>query len=398
MEFSYKAKSRDGALKQGIITANNEEEVAASLQKQGLFVLNITGEKKGGFHISFKKKINLKDKIIFTRQLAIMIQGGLPLVSAIQALQEQTENKVFIKAISEIRVDVRGGMSLSKALAKHKDIFPDFYIAVITSGEKSGKLDKVLVTLADQLQKDYDLMSKVKAAVTYPIVIVFALVLMLILMLVFVVPKLKVIFDQMGASLPLPTRVLLGTSSFMVNYWYVVIILLVLIYFAAKKWGRTNYGGLFIDKFKIKVPIFGVLVRKIYLARFSRTTATLVSSGLPMLEIIATDKRVIDNQYFDPIFDALKTDIESGVALSVALRKHKDFPVMISQMVSVGEKSGKIDEILLQLADFYDKEVEVMTSQLASLIEPLLILIIGGGIGLAIASVILPIYSLVNVI
>lgn len=357
-----------------------------------------TGLMAKKFKLGFRKKVSLKDKIIFTRQLAIMVKGGLPLVDAIKALEEQTENQKFLEAISQIRTDVAGGMALSKALTKHGQIFPKFYVAVVSSGEKSGKLDRVLESLAEQQQKDYDLMSKVKAAITYPIVIVCALVGVMILMFIFVIPQLKTIFAEMGVPLPLVTRILLGISTFMVDYWYIVIILIVGSYYGLKYWSKLPGGGLVIDRFKIKVPIFGSLVKKIYLARFTRTSATLINSGLPMLEVLLTDKEVIGNLYFDPIFDAISSDIESGVALSQALKERKEFPVMISQMVSVGERSGKIDEVLFQLADFYDKEVEVTTANMASLIEPLLILIIGGGIGVAIAAVILPIYSLVNVI
>lgn len=398
MEFTFQAKTKDGIIKTGKITAQDEAAAVSDLQKQSLFVISIKSASPIKFKFSFKKKVKLRDKIMFTRQLAIMIKGGLPLVEAIKALEEQTENEVFIEAIKQIRMDVSGGMALSNALSKHKNIYPNFYIAVVASGEKSGKLDKVLISLADQLQKDYDLISKVKAAISYPVVIVFALVGIMILMLIFVIPTLKTIFSEMGVPLPIFTRILLGTSSLLIDFWYIVIIAIVGLYFAVKFWSKTRKGGFIIDSIKIKIPIFGALLKKIYLARFARTTATLIESGLPMLEVLTTDKEVVGNLFFDPIFDAIGKDVESGVALSIALKKHKVFPIMIGQMVSVGERSGKIDGVLFQLADFYDKEVEATTASLASLIEPILILLIGGGIGVAIASVIMPIYSLVNVI
>lgn len=397
MEFTYKAKNKEGATQEGMITASNEVAAINELQKKSLFVLSIKAINSKQTSM-FKKKITLKDKIIFTKQLAVMIRGGLPLVDAINALKEQTDNKEFSSITNRISVDLSGGMILSKALAKHKKVFPNYYIAVVSSGEKSGKLDVVLESLANQLQKDYDLISKVKSAVSYPIVIVCALLGVMILMLIFVIPKLKNIFSEMGVQLPLPTRVLLAVSDFMVIYWYICIILVIGMYFLIRYWAKTQKGGLMIDTFKIKVPIFGELVKKVYLARFTRTTGTLTASGLPMLEVIATDKEVVANRYFAPIFDSISKDIENGVAFSQAIKKHRIFPVMISQMVSVGEKSGKIDEILFQLADFFDKEVETSTAGMASMIEPILIIIIGAGIGLAIASVIMPIYSLVNVI
>lgn len=399
MEFTYKAKSRLDGESTGQVTAATEKEALDILKQRDLFVVSIKSKGSGFLNgLSFKKKVSLKDKIIFTKQLAIMIKGGLPLVDALSALKEQTENQEFIKVIGTIIEDVRGGQALSVALAKHPKMFSELYIAVTYSGERSGKVDEVLNRLAEQLQKDYDLISGVKGAMTYPIVIVTALVGVMTLMLTFVVPKMKGIFDDMGVVLPLPTRILLGLSGFMVTYWYIVLGVIIGLFFLIRFWSRTPSGGLALDKMKIKVPIFGDLVKKIYLARFTRTTATLISSGLPMLEIIETDKIVIGNKFYRPIFDQIHQDVEGGLPLSLAMKKHKVFPAMIGQMVSVGEKSGKIDEILLQLADFYDKEIAAMTANMASLIEPILMIVIGAGVGAAVVAVIMPIYSLVNVI
>lgn len=401
MEFSYVAKNNKGEQSQGVLSAVNEKQALDMLGKENLFVLEIknVGEKTSiTKSFNFRQNVSLKDKIIFTSQLAVMTKAGLPLIEALEALKEQTENPLFVKAISQIAEDVRGGMALSKALSKHPKIFSPLYVAVTSSGEKSGKLDVVLNRLSEQLQKDYDLISKVKSAITYPIVIVCALVGVVIMMLIYVVPKMKDIFDEMGATLPLPTRILLGISDFTVTYWYIVLLIIAGLIIAIHYWAKTPAGHFWLDKFKISVPLFGPLTKKIYLSRFTRTTATLVASGLPMLEIINTDKTVVGNKVYQPVFDQILRDVESGIPLSLAIKKHKIFPPMIPQMISVGEKSGKIDQILSEIANFYDKEVEATTSNMASLIEPILILIIGAGMGLAIISVIMPIYSLVNVI
>lgn len=399
MDFTYKAKNKKGEEQKGEITAENQEMAVAKLSKLELYVTDISGVKndffKSGF---FKKKVSLKDKIIFTKEMAIMTRGGLSLIESLDSLKQQAENPEFKKVIGVTIEDVRGGMSLSKAFAKHPEVFSELYIAIVSSGERSGKLDDVLERLAEQLQKDYDLITKVKSAITYPIVIVTALFGTVILMLVFVVPKMKSIFDGMGVALPLPTRILLAMSGFVVNQWYVVLAVIIVLIILIRLWAKTQKGAFNIDKFKISVPIFGSITKKIYLARFARTTATLINSGLPMLDVIETDKTVVGNKFYLPIFNQISKDVESGIPLSAGIKKHKIFPVMISQMISVGEKSGKIDEILIQLADFYDKEVEASTASMASLIEPILIIIIGVGIGLAIISVIMPIYSLVNVI
>ena len=399
MEFSYKAKNRAGKVVVGKTIAENEEQARKDIAKQDLFVLSIKNKKHHFLsELSFKKQVSAKDKIIFTRELAIMIRGGLPLIDALSTLEEQTENLEFKRVIKVIATDVRGGLALSKALAKHPQVFPDLYIAVTTSGERSGKLDEVLNRLSEQLQKDYDLTASVKNAITYPSVVIATLIMVVILMLIFVVPKMRTIFNDMGVALPLATRMLLSISSFVINYWYVILIIIVGLFLFIRFWNRTVAGGLAFDKMKIKIPIFGNLIKKIYLARFTRTTATLIASGLPMLEIIETDRVVVGNKYYEPIFDQIHQDVEGGVPLSLAMKKHKIFPVMISQMISVGEKSGKIDEMLLQLADFYDKEVAAITSNMAALIEPILMVIIGIGVGAAIIAIIMPIYSLVNVV
>ncbi|AKM82063.1 TPA: type II secretion system F family protein [Candidatus Berkelbacteria bacterium] len=398
MDFNYVVKNQKGEEEKGEIVAANEKQALELLKQRDVIVVEITAKKNYVSNFNFKKKVSLKDKIIFTKQLAVMVKGGLPLIEALEALKIQTENKEFSQVITDITNDVRGGMALSKAFGKHPKVFPQLYVSITASGERSGKLDEVLNRLASQLQNDYDLITKVKSAMTYPIVIVSALFGVVLLMLIFVVPKMKTIFDEMGVPLPLPTRVLLNISAFTVHYWYAVIFAVAIIIVLVRIWSKTSNGGIVLDQVKIRFPIFGALTKKIYLARFARTTATLVASGLPMLEIIETDKAVVGNKVYLPIFDTISNDVESGIPLSKALAKQKIFPIMISQMISVGEKSGKIDEILSQLADFYDKEVEATTASMASLIEPILIIIIGIGMGVAIIAVIMPIYSMVNVI
>lgn len=403
MEFIYKAKNQAGEMIENQIQATSETEAIKLLASQKLFVLDIHDTQRKGLQqeFSFRHGVSLKDKIIFTKELAMMIKGGLPLVDSLNALAEQTENKAFAKIINQIMMDVKGGLALSRALSKHAKVFPMVYTAIAASGEQSGKLDEVLLRLADQLQKDYELNMRVRNAMTYPIVITGALVGVMILMLVFVVPQLKIIFTEMGVALPLPTQIILGMSDFIIKYWYLVIIAVAGLVLLWRLWSKTLRGSLIIDKMKIKVLLFGPLMKKIYLARFSRTMATLVASGLPMLEIIDTVKQVVGNKIYEQAMDQIHQDVENGVTLSMALKKHNPdqiFPAMIYHMTAMGEKSGKVDYVLFEVADFYDKEVEATTNNLTSLIEPILIIIIGAGVGVAIASVILPIYSLVNAI
>lgn len=408
MKFTYHAKSaktQEGKIQTGMIEAGSEAEAAKILKNNQLFVLNMKKEEAGlpGINKSLKipfifNRVSLKDKIIFTQQLAMMIKAGLPLVEAFTALEEQTENKYFSKTIAEIADEVKGGKALSETLAKYPKIFNNLFISIVRSGEKSGKLDEVLERLADQLQKDYDLISKIKAAVTYPIVVIVALVGIVILMLIFVVPELKSIFKDLGAELPITTRIVLGISDAIINYWYIFLVVILGLVFGIRFWARTAAGGLVWDNFKLKIPLIGPLTRKIYMARFARTMGTLVASGLPMLEIVETVSGVINNRVYQDAFKRISKDIENGIQLSTTLNKQRIFPAMIYHLVAVGEKSGKLDYVLLSMATFFDKEVETTTSNLATLVEPILIILIGAGVGFVVASVIMPIYSLVNTI
>lgn len=404
MNFSYSCKTIDGQTQAGVIEAPSEEMAAKLLHEKQLFVLEIHKEgaavgAKQGLQIPFLgKKVSLKDKIIFTQQLSMMTKAGLPLLDAFKALEEQTENKYFSNMISEIGKDVKGGRPLSAALGKYPKVFNTLYTATVASGEKTGQLDQVLERLSDQLQRDYDLISKIKSSLSYPVMVVSALIGIMILMFIFVIPQLKAIFADMGATLPLLTRIVLGISDFLVKYWYIMIILLIGGYFGVTSWAKTKAGKMTLDRVVLRIPMVGGLMKKIYMTRFARTMGTLVASGLPMLEIISTVKHVITNSVYQVAFDKISADIESGLPLSESIKKQKIFPAMIYHLISVGEKSGKLDYVLISMANFFDKEIENQTAGISTFIEPFLIIIIGAGVGLVVASVLMPIYSLVNTI
>lgn len=405
MKYKYTARNPNGQSVGGVIDAPDEQTAAKILHNQKLFVVNLT--KEGGGPLPslpvaktsiFSGRVGLKDKIIFTQQLAMMIRSGLPLVDAFVALQEQTENKYFAGAIGEIIQDVRGGKTLSASIRKYPNIFSKFYVAIVASGEKSGKLDEVMERLSQELQKDYDLISKIKAAVTYPILIIGALIGIVILMLIFVIPEVKKIFTDMGVELPLVTRIILGASDIMIKYWYIFLIVFIGLIVGMRFYAKTNTGGLLWDKFKLRIPLVGKLIKKIYMSRFCRTTGTLVASGLPILNIIDTTADIIGNRVYHDALKEISSEVESGMTFSEAIKSQKQFPAMIYHLINVGEKSGKLDYTLLSMADFFDREIETTTQNLTSLVEPILIIIVGGGVGLVVAAVIMPMYSLVNVI
>lgn len=405
MKFIYTAKNSNGQIQNGSLEVPNETAAAKTLQAQGLYLLDLKQEgeskisPKGEIKIPFlSDRVGLKDKIIFTQQLSMMIRSGLPLIDAFRALQEQTENKYFAQVLGDITEKVRGGKTLSLAMAEYPNIFSKLYISIVKSGEKSGKLDEVLNRLADELEKDYDLITKIKGAVTYPILIIIALIGIVILMLIFVIPQIKKIFIDMGVELPLVTRIILGTSDIIRNYWYIVLAVLIALVLGIRFFIKTPRGKFFWDSLKIKIPLIGKIVKKVYMARFARTTGMLVASGLPILDIIKTMGDVINNEVYKQAMGRIGKGIESGKTFSDALKKEMIFPPMIYHLIFVGEKSGKMDEVLLSMANFFDKEVETATANLANLVEPILIIIVGAGVGLVVAAVIMPIYSLVNVI
>lgn len=406
MKFSYTSKTKEGKVQNGTLDAANETAAAKALQGQGLFVINLkpeggssaTAEVKIPFLSFILNRVSLKDKIIFTQQLAMMTKSGLALIDAFSTIEEQTENKYFAKVIGEITKDVRGGRTLSTSLAKYPNIFSKFYVSVVAAGEKSGKVDEGLASLAEELKKDYDLITKIKAATTYPVLVIFAMFGIMILMLIFVVPELKKIFRDMGVELPLVTRIILGTSDIIINYWYIFFIIGIGLAFGIRYWIKTKRGRYVWDGFKIKIPIIGKLIKNIYYARFCRSAGTLVASGLPILNILKTTQEVLGNCLYQESLQKVAQKIETGQTFSNALKTEKLFPPMIYHLITVGEKSGKLDDILISTATFYDREVESTTNNLANLVEPILIIFIGAAVGLVVAAVIMPIYSLVNVI
>lgn len=409
MKYLYVGKNSKGETQNGSLDAPNEGVAAKILQDQKLFVLSLKPEGAKSFsgsqplNISLSipilgKRVSLKDKIIFTQQLAMMIKSGLPLVDAFTALEEQTENKYFSGVIKDIKEEVRGGKALSLALGKYPNIFSKLYLATVSSGEKSGKLDDILARLAEELEKDYDLITKIKNAATYPILIICALIGIVILMLLFVIPQIKKIFVDMGVQLPLVTRIVLGTSDILINFWYLFLIGIIGLTIGIRYYAKTEKGGLFWDNLKIKIPLVGKVIQKVYIARLCRTAGMLVASGLPILDIIKTSSEVINNKIYRNALNRVRDKIENGQTFSEALKQEKIFPAMLYHLVYVGEKSGKLDDILLSMAAFFDKEVEASTDNLANLVEPMMIIFVGAGVGLIVASVIMPIYSLVNVI
>lgn len=394
--FVYESKHLgDSKIVKGEIDADTLGEAGKKLRTQGLLVLKLK-EKSRSAAFFQRKKVSLKDKIIFTRQLSVMIRAGLSIVKALEALRKQSENRYFQDIITEMINSIKGGQTLSKTLSRYPKVFSEVYVAVVKAGEETGQMANVLLNLADQQEKDADLISKIKSAMIYPAVIMCTLIGVVFLIVFFVLPSLTKIFAESGQKLPIATRILLGGSEAIRNYSYIVFPVFILLIIGARFWFKTAQGRSFFDRLKISAPIFGSLTKKVYMARFTRTMAMLVQASLPILMSLKIVQKTINNVHYDVAFNRINKAVESGKAMSDALDKEKLIPPMVTQLVNLGEQSGNLETVLLEIANFYDKEVDAISRNLSALLEPLLLLVMGAGVALVVAAVLAPIYGMVG--
>lgn len=398
MKYHYQAKTQDRKIIRGTIEAESISAAKRILAGRNFFVTKIWLAGAGFAFGDFLKRVSVREKLVFTQEIAVMIKAGFPITKALSTLQQQTKNPKFAEILNSINRDVRGGEALSETLAKHPKIFPQLYTQAIAAGEQSGNLDKILDRLAIDMQKSYELSNKVKSAMVYPGFVFGVMILILSAMLVFVLPQLKILFEDMDVALPMTTRFLLSLSDLFINFWWVLLLIIVILIFAYRAYYQTQNGRYNIDKLKIKLPVLGPINQKIYLARFTRNLNTLVTAGLPILKIFETLKKTVGNQiYADEIGKAQKK-IEGGQTISESLEESPYFSPLVIQLIKVGEESGNLSETLNTINNFLENEIDNITKSLSSLIEPLLILMIGIGAGFIIAAIIMPIYGLTEVI
>ncbi len=394
--FKYRARTREGAMTKGAVEASSSQEAAEILADRDLIVLYLEASKNKSTKRSFNfniGKVSQKDLVIFSRQLAVMIQATIPIVQALRILAQQTSNPIFLSKVNEMANDVDGGMKLSDALAKHKKIFSNFYVAMIRSGETSGRLEEVLEYLADQMEKDYDLTSRIKGAMIYPVLILFGMVGVGTYVVVAILPKMTAILKETSTQLPLVTRVLIGISDFMVAAWIWILLFLLALGALFYWWKNSRLGKVIWDSIKIKMPIFGALYKKIYLVRFTRSLSTLIHGGVPISLALRIVAEVVDNQAYQKLILDTVAEVEGGNSISTLFARSPLMPKMLSQMMVIGERTGKIDTILDRLSDFYSREINLMVSNLTTLIEPLILIIMGVGVGGMVAAVMLPMYQ-----
>lgn len=399
--YSYKARDEEGKQIEGKIEAKNEASAISLLQDQKLFITSLsktaTIKTLGGIG-GFFKKVPLKERVMFTTQMAVMVKSGLPILEAVKTIHAQTQNKNMEKILDGIVKDISSGLSFSKALSKHSEVFNETYVKIVESGEKSGRLDQVLLKLSKDLAKDYDLTGKIRSALMYPAFILLVLVVVMVVVLVYVIPQLKNIFDDVGVQLPFLTRVIIALSDFVVKFWWLILIVVIVAIIFAQRYLRTNKGSYAFDKLKLKIPVLKQVMQNIYMARFTRTLSSLVSAGIPMIDVLNTTKGVIGSAVFEKEVEKIIIKVESGSSVSRAMKGSPYFPPVVTSLVAVGEKSGKTDYILRNLSKFLEKEVDNTVRNLTSLLEPIIMVVLGVGIAIVIISVIMPIYGLVQVI
>ncbi|MDP2812802.1 MAG: type II secretion system F family protein [bacterium] len=393
--YKYRARTNEGRMTSGAVEALSQNDAADLLSERGLIVLSLIetkARKSRGLNINLGS-VKSKDLVIFSRQLSVMISATVPVVQSLRILSQQTTNPIFISKITEMADDVDGGMRLSDAMAKHKKIFSHFFVAMVKSGETSGKLDEILQYLADQMEKDYDLISKVKSAMIYPTFIVGGMIVVGFLMMTFVVPKMTQMLEETGAELPLLTRILIGASGFMEHYWYVVLFGLAGLIVLLKFLLRSKTGKLTWDMVKIQMPIFGSLFQKIYIVRFTRSLSTLIRGGVPIASALTITAEVVDNRAYEKLILETVDEVEGGNSIATLFVKSPIMPKMLAQMMVIGERTGKLDTVLERLSDFYGREIDNLVGGLTSLIEPLILIVMGVGVGGMVAAIMLPMFK-----
>lgn len=399
--FEYKVRDRAGKLVTGKLEAESVTMVAGKLRSMGYTPVSIESADKGSLSKEIKipglsGRVKLKDVSVMSRQFATMINSGLTLLRALSILAEQTENKELARILGLVRIDVERGSSLSVALSKHPKAFSTLYVAMVRSGETGGSLDSVLKRLAATIEAQVNLRRKVKSAMTYPVVVGAVVALIVTAMLVFIVPMFEEMYADLDSKLPTPTLMLLAVSGAVQRFWFMVIGGIGGGVYAFKKWIATPAGRRRWDAAKLKAPVFGPLLQKTALARFSRSLSALVRSGVPILDALDIVAETAGNAVVaDAVMDT-KEAVKGGESLSRPLERHKVFPPMVVQMMTVGEETGALDELLERIADFYDDEVEATVDALTSLIEPLLIVTMGVSVGGMVVALYLPMFSIIT--
>ncbi len=393
--FSYIAKDSQGLRIKGMLEAVDQKDALAVLHKKGLIIISVKEERVKAVK---DKGIKLDDLVVFSRQLATMVESGITLVQALHILSEQSENKILSGVTLKIKDDIESGSSLHEALSRHPKIFSNLYINMVKAGETSGLLDEILDRLATYLEKSSALQRKVKSSLVYPAVVISMAILITVVLLVKVVPTFKGIFASLGGTLPMPTQILIAISDTLRKFFVFVVIAFIILVFIFKKLIDTPKGRYQFDKYSLRMPVFGPLLKKVVVAKFSRTLATLVKSGVPILNALEIVGKTSGNKVVEEAVDNARTSIKEGEPISEPLSRSGAFPPMVVRMISVGEQTGQLEKMLNKIADFYDEQVDAAVSGLTSMIEPLVIGFLGIIVGGIVIALFMPIFKITELI
>ena len=395
--FRYKARNTaTGKIEKSTVQGNSESAAAKLLMAQGLVPLEMTPASEEGLLSGLRKRVSPKELVIFTRQLATMLNDGLQLAQSLATVQDQTSSKMLKVIVADLVGSINGGMPLSDAMAKYPKVFNQVYVALVRAGETSGTLDQALARLANQQEHDYDQISKIRGAMVYPAIVLAVIVAVVIFMLVTLIPQVSSMYKDLGKMLPITTEILLAIVNFFAAFWYIIIVALGGLIFFARRWLATSSGRRAWDAFKLNAPIFNSLLRKMYMARFARTAQVLLSSGVSMIETLKISSEAVNNVLIrDELLQAVNK-VKNGKALSEALTNQEYILPFVPQMIKIGESSGGIDAMLEKIADYYDKEVDNAIAAISTLIEPVLMILMAIMIGFIVLAVLLPIYGLTD--
>ncbi|MEN6520125.1 MAG: type II secretion system F family protein [Armatimonadota bacterium] len=395
--FAYTAIDGTGRMVRGKMDAETEQSVLNKLHEQNLHIVSVSRQREGKKMPTVgNKKVKLKSMVVFSRQFATMIDAGIAVVRCLDILEGQTKDDALKPAIGQCKRDVKAGLSLTDAFSKHPNVFSRLYINMVRAAETGGILDQILDRLSTFLEKEDEVRSKIKSAMIYPVMVLVFAVLMILALFMFVLPKFKEIFVSMNVKMPFITQMLFDGSTFLRTYWYVLLILVVGSYIGYKSYSKTEQGRFQIDKLKLKVPAIGELVQKMAISRFSRTFATLIASGVPMMRSLEIVGETSGNVVIAQAVENARTAIREGQKISTPLAQSGLFPNMVTHMIDIGEETGRLSDMLLKVSDFYDQEVEGAVKALTSLIEPCLIVVMGGIVGFIAVSIMAPIFKLVS--
>ncbi len=396
-KFAYRVIDEKGNPTSGEIEANSLTQAAVVLRRRKVLITKLSESSAGSIDelLGSLRKPSLDEVSNFTRQLATMIASGLPLVEALRILREQSKTRLA-DVIDSILTEVEGGSSLGAALEKNNDVFSNVYIALVKAGESAGVLDSVMNKMADTLDKQRDFRSKTKGALVYPMIVLIGMVVVATIMMIFVVPKMTAMYKDFGAQLPLPTRILIGLSNFMINDWYLLFggLFAALLFF--RRWSKTPTGAIVLEQLIFKVPIWGNLKKDTIMAEFARTMGLLSTAAIPILDGLRIVADTLDSQIYSDEIRRAALRVEKGTTLSEAITTQSNFPPILSQMLAVGEQTGKVDEILSKLADFYESQTELKVKALTTAIEPIIMVFMGIGVGFLVIAIIMPIYNLTS--